>query len=86
MEEEYIQVFTTVDSRKDAEKIAQALVEERLAGCVQVIGPIMSTYWWKGNVEETEEWLCLIKSKKSLYDELEEVMKEIQISNLHLIL
>nr|MDO8080503.1 divalent-cation tolerance protein CutA [Candidatus Freyarchaeota archaeon] len=77
MMEEYIQVFTTVGKKEDAEKIARALVEKRLAGCVQIIGPIVSTYWWKNNIETAEEWLCFIKSKKNLYNELEKAIKEI---------
>jgi len=77
MVEEYIQVFTTTERREDAEKIAKALVEKRLAGCVQIAGSIVSTYRWKGNVETAEEWLCSIKSKRSLYDELEKAIKEI---------
>ena len=77
MMEEYIQVFTTTEKREDAKKIARRLVENRLAGCIQIVGPIMSTYWWKGNVETAEEWLLLIKSRKDLYEEIEEAIKEI---------
>jgi len=73
--EEYIQVFTTTEKREDAEKIAQTLVRERLAGCVQIIGKISSMYWWKNKVEKAEEWLCLIKSEKRLYSELEKAIK-----------
>lgn len=74
---EYIQVLTTAGEKKDAERIAKAMVEKRLAGCVQILGPITSTYWWKGNIEKTEEWLCLIKSKKAVYEKLEEAIKKI---------
>ena len=75
--EEYIQVFTTTEKKEDAEKIAKILVEKRLAGCSQVAGPIRSTYWWKGNVETAEEWLCVIKTKKNLYEELENYIRKI---------
>jgi periplasmic divalent cation tolerance protein len=74
--EQYIQVSTTTEKREDSERIAQTLVQKRLAACVQIIGPISSTYWWKGTVENAEEWLCLIKSKKSLYGLLEKTIKE----------
>jgi len=74
---EYVQVITTIEKREDAEKIANALVEKRLAACVQILGPIVSTYWWKGNIERADEWLCIIKSKKDLYDVLEKSIKEI---------
>ena len=75
--QEYIQVVTTVEKKEDAEKIAKALVEKRLAGCAQVVGPIVSTYWWQDNIETAEEWLCIIKSKKDLYEELEKCIKAI---------
>lgn len=74
---EYIQILTTTEKREDAQKIAQILVQKRLAGCVQVIGSISSTYWWKNRIETAEEWLCLIKSERGLYEELERTIKEI---------
>ncbi|KXA90720.1 hypothetical protein AKJ62_00110 [candidate division MSBL1 archaeon SCGC-AAA259D14] len=73
----YIQVITTVDEKEEAEMLSERLVERRLAGCVQIIGPITSTYWWNDKVENAEEWLCLIKSEKRLYDELERTVKDI---------
>ncbi|MGB9718628.1 MAG: divalent-cation tolerance protein CutA [Thermoproteota archaeon] len=72
----YIQVLTTTGKREDAEKIARILLERRLAGCVQVVGPISSLYWWKGRIEKAEEWLCLIKSREDLYEELEKTIRE----------
>jgi periplasmic divalent cation tolerance protein len=74
---EYIQILTTTEKREDAQKIAQILVQKRLASCVQAIGSISSTYWWKNRIETAEEWLCLIKSEKGLYRELEKTIKEI---------
>ena len=68
---EYIQVFTTTSSREEAERIARVVVDKRLAGCVQIIGPIISFYWWRGKVERDEEWLCIMKSKAELFRELE---------------
>ncbi len=74
---EYIQVVTTLEKREDAEKIAKVLVEKRLAGCVQIVGPVNSTYWWKGKVETAQEWLCIIKSEKDLYQRLEKAIREV---------
>lgn len=45
---DYVQVFTAVDSREKAEEIARKVVELRLAACAQVVGPVRSTYWWRG--------------------------------------
>lgn len=77
MKGRYIQIFTATEEKEDAKKIANVLVEKRLAGCIQIVGPIISAYWWKGRVETTEEWLCIIKSKKDLYNELEKTIGEI---------
>ena|SRR5688572_6800903 len=74
---EYIQVIITIDSREGAERIARALVERRLAACVQALGPIASTYWWEGKIETAQEYLCLIKSRAELYDQLEHAIREI---------
>ncbi len=74
---EYIQVITTTDSREEADRIAERLVNERLAGCVQVVGPIRSRYRWKGEVEEAEEWLCIAKTKRDLYSEVEAAVRRV---------
>ena len=76
MESEFIQVFTTTDKKEEAEKITKVLIGKRLAACVQIVGPIESTYWWNGNIETAKEWLILIKSEKRLYKEIERVIKE----------
>jgi periplasmic divalent cation tolerance protein len=74
--EKHIQVLTTTETRNQAERIAETLVDRRIAGCVQIIGPIMSIYRWKGKTEKAEEWLCLIKTKKELYTEAEKTIKQ----------
>ncbi|MDD5532966.1 MAG: divalent-cation tolerance protein CutA [Syntrophales bacterium] len=74
---DYIQVSTTTESREDAGRIAAALVERGLAGCVQVIGPIASTYRWQGKIETATEWLCLIKTSRDAYDRVEKSIREL---------
>ena len=73
--QEYIQVYTAIDSREAAQKIAQAVVSQRLVACCWVSGPITSTYWWEGKVEQAEEWVCTMKTRKALFDELERAIK-----------
>ena len=75
--EQFIQISTTVDKQDIAEKIANALVEKRLAGCVQVSGPIVSIYKWKGQTERTQEWLCTAKTRQNLYTEVEKAIKAV---------
>jgi periplasmic divalent cation tolerance protein len=71
----YIQVTTTTETKEQAQKIAQHLVTEKLAACVQILGPINSIYRWKGKVENTQEWLCLIKTQDDLYNKVEAAIK-----------
>ena len=66
-----IQVTTTTKTREEAQTIARCLVEQKLAACAQISGPITSIYRWQGEVETAEEWLCLLKTQKALYEELE---------------
>jgi periplasmic divalent cation tolerance protein len=73
----FLQIQTTTESRADAEALARALVERRLAGCVQIVGPINSTYWWQGEVESAEEYLCLVKSSRDAYPALEAAIQEL---------
>ncbi|MGA2286194.1 MAG: divalent-cation tolerance protein CutA [Dehalococcoidia bacterium] len=72
-----IQVTTTTSSREEAERIAEALVEARLAACVQIVGPIASVYRWKGTVERATEWLCIVKTERRLYAEVEAAIKRL---------
>jgi periplasmic divalent cation tolerance protein len=72
----FIQVTTTTESREQAKKIADFLVEQKLAACVQILGPIESTYRWKGKIETDEEWLCLIKTQEDFFKEVESAIKE----------
>jgi len=74
---ESIQVITAAATRADTQAIATAVVEQRLAACAQVIGPITSTYWWQGKVETAEEWLCVMKSRQDLYQELEKAIRQV---------
>lgn len=72
-----MQIVTTTDTEKSAEKIAVTLVENRLAACVQIIGPIKSIYWWKATTERAVEWLCIIKTREDLYSDVKSSIKAI---------
>ncbi|RLG51127.1 MAG: divalent-cation tolerance protein CutA [Thermoproteota archaeon] len=72
-----VQVFISAGSREEAEKVARVLVERRLAACAQVVGPVRSFYWWKGRMEEADEWLCLAKSSREKLSELVRAVKEV---------
>lgn len=70
----YIQVFTSAGNKKDAERIASILLKKRLAGCVQIV-PAESRYRWKGKIEKSREYLCIIKSRQELYKKIEAEIK-----------
>lgn len=72
----YIQISTTTETKEQAQKIAQYLVEMRLAACVQITGSITSIYRWKGKVETANEWLCLIKTREELFEKVEAAIKK----------
>ena len=65
-------VLCTVPDRECAEQIAEALVAEQLAACVNIIPGIVSIYRWKGNIENDEELLLLIKTSQGTYESLEQ--------------
>jgi len=58
-------IISTAGSKEEAAKIARALVEERLAACVNIVGPIESIYRWKEKVESAPEFLLLVKTTSS---------------------
>jgi periplasmic divalent cation tolerance protein len=74
---DFIQVTTAVDNAEDAGIIASALVSQRLAACVQVMGPLRSTYWWDGDIQVNEEWLCIAKSRADLFEELSALVHQV---------
>lgn len=65
-----VQIQTTLPTSGDAERVARLLVERRLAACVQVSGPISSVYRWEGAVEQSQEWLCTIKTLQCNFDQV----------------
>jgi periplasmic divalent cation tolerance protein len=73
---DFLIVSTTTASKEDAARISRAVLEPRLAACVQVVGPVSSTYWWQGKLEQSEEWLCLIKTSLAHYPELEQAVRQ----------
>lgn len=73
----FIQVVTTTANREDAQRVAAAALEQRLAACVQIAGPITSSYWWQGAIETAEEWWCVMKSRADLLPQLERAIRAV---------
>ena len=77
MERPYIVVVTTFPTREAADAAAADLVERRLAACVQVAGPIASTYPWQGQTETSTEWTCTIITRRDRYADLETALRKL---------
>jgi len=70
-------ILSNLPDRERALKLATALVEARLAACVNVLGECASVYRWKGALERTSEVPVLIKTRESLYSRVEETIREL---------
>jgi periplasmic divalent cation tolerance protein len=74
---EFIQILTSVGTKEEARRIADLLVERRLAGCVHVAGPVDSVYRWQEKIETAAEWQCWIKTRREHYDAVETAIREL---------
>jgi periplasmic divalent cation tolerance protein len=70
-------VLTTAGSEEEARKIALALVERRLAACVNVVPQVESIYRWQGNVESSREWLLIVKTTKERFPAVRDAINEL---------
>lgn len=70
-------VLTTAGSAEEANKIAHALVERRLAACVNIVPQITSVYRWQGALETAGEWLLLIKTQASAFELVRDAIAEL---------
>ncbi len=68
-------VFTNLPDRESAERLADLLLEQRLAACVNILGPCRSVYRWKGAVQHDEEHPMLIKTSAERYPALEQALR-----------
>lgn len=75
---DYIIVLTTCNSSEIASSIADSLVSNQLAACVNIVNNMESVYQWQGKVEHDKEMLLIIKTMQSQYSQL-----ELKIQDLH---
>jgi periplasmic divalent cation tolerance protein len=74
---DFISVYMTAASPDEAARIARALIEERLAACVNILPAARSVYRWQGQVEAAEETVLIAKSRAGLFPELERKVKSL---------
>ena len=73
----YALAYITTSGEEESKKIGRTIVEERLAGCVNIIPTIKSLYWWKGEIEEDSESILIAKTKVSNIENIIKRVKEI---------
>ena len=69
-------VYTTYPSLVEAERIGKAVLERRLAACVNILPGMISHYWWQGAIERGEEVVMIIKTRASLASAVQAAVKE----------
>lgn len=74
---EHIVVLITAPNEEAAARIGRALVETRLAGCVNIVKSMRSIYSWQGKIEDGHEVLMIVKTRKSLFEPLSKKVKEL---------
>ena len=75
--DDYIIVLTTCNSSEIASSIAESLVSNKLAACVNIINGVESVYQWQGKIEHDKELLLIIKTRQSLFSQLEHEIQEL---------
>ena len=75
--DDYIIVFNTCNSSVCASSIAETLVSNKLAACVNIVKGIESVYQWKGEIEHDEEILLIIKTRQSLFSQVQNAIQEL---------
>jgi periplasmic divalent cation tolerance protein len=70
-------VYTTWPSTVEAERAGRALVERRLAACVNILPGMVSLYWWEGKIERGEEAVMIVKTRASQADAVGQAVKEL---------
>jgi periplasmic divalent cation tolerance protein len=76
-EVEFIIVLVAAANPAEAAKISRALLEAKLAACINTLSGISSSYWWHGKIENAEESLLIIKTRKSLLDDIVATVKKL---------
>ena len=74
---DYVLILITASSEKEGEKIAHALVKEKLAACANMVSGMKSVFRWKGEISAEHEVLLLVKTKNRLFEKLKKRVREL---------
>lgn len=74
---DFVVVLVTTSSKEEAERIAQTLVDEHLAACVNIVSPVQSIYRWEGKVQNEIELLLLIKTRQAVFEDVRQRVRSL---------
>ncbi|MCS7150685.1 MAG: divalent-cation tolerance protein CutA [Caldimicrobium sp.] len=74
--EQVVFLYVTTSSMEEAEKIGKILLERRLCACVNIYDGVKSHYWWQGKIESSTEAIMIVKTRETLLNEAERIIKE----------
>jgi periplasmic divalent cation tolerance protein len=77
MDDELVMVMMTAGDEEEAERIAGALLESRLAACVNLLPGLTSLFWWEGRIDRAEEVLLMAKTRRALVPLLVETVRAV---------
>ena len=69
-------IFITTDTNREAQEIAEILLHQKKAACVNIVPKVDSRFWWEGNIDSAQESLLIVKTKASLLDKVINLVKE----------
>ena len=73
----YTVVLVTAKDEQEAKKISKKLLSEKLVACANIVKSVESLFWWEGKIDQSNEALLVLKTKKSLFKKLEKAVKSV---------
>jgi len=70
-------IYITTGTNEEAQKVAEALVEQRKAACVNILPSVRSIFWWQDRLDSAQEILLIVKTKASLVNEIVRLVREV---------
>ena len=70
-------IFITTGTDEEANRLAEVLLKQRRAACVNIVSKVSSRFWWEGHLDSDQESLLIVKAKASLLDEIVALVKEV---------
>ena len=74
---DYTLIMVTASSREEAEKIVTTLLERKLIACANILSPVSSRFWWRGEIDSAEEYMIFMKTKRELFDQVADNVKQL---------